>query len=890
MSQIFKTHPLRRAFILSTIMVLLFTVLSPTTALGPLEDGFRVNTYTTNLQGFPSTAMDDNGNFVVVWQSLGQDGNAEGVYGQRFNAAGIALGSEFLVNTITTGQQRVPEAVMDSDGDFVVLWADTGVGVKFQRYNAAGVPQGGETTVGAVSVNPYSIALAIDNDGDFVVVWNKPDEATYARLYNAAGIAQTDEFAVSGGATPSVAMDGAGNFIVTAVVSNNIWAQHYNASGVAQGGTFQVNTSGVTAHPSIAADDSGNFVITWQRSPFVVARRFDASGTALSGEFQVNATLDGNIGNARISMNSFGMFAITWGLGATNLDIYVHRFDSFGRDLGGEIKVSEAANTQDFAIPAMDNEGNFVVAYMSDEVTSGQYDVYARRFSDAMPPEFRVNNIVNRYQALPDVAMDNNGNFVITWRSDLIHGANNGVEARRYNSAAVPQGNQFTVTTITNSFPDFPAIAMSNGSFVIVWAGYEGTGSNDDIFARVFSAAGTPQGAEFRINTTTTGNQTNPAIAMDVNGNFVVVWQTDGSGTPINAQRYNAAGVAQGSEFRVDTLASTGTQYPAVAMDTAGNFVVTWAATVAGNTDVYARRYNAAGEALGTEFPVNTTTTNVQTTPKVAIDANGNFVIVWTSTAVDTGNIYAQRYNAAGVAQAGEFPVNTTTANFQDRPDVAMNSNGDFVVVWATWVASDGEVYAQRYNSDGSILDGEFQVNITTLLPQFMPAAAMDSAGNFVVTWMHELHSTPTPPDDDILARYFSVPVPPSTNITENEFYTAFEQERAAYPAIAQGIADFVPNGINMTVSLNTGEVGRMNFTVSNSEGIVTLQIASITTLSGGTASQNYVTVINRDLAPLIAATLDNLLVSHFGSIQNVESITIDSSTMTLTNHRRLTR
>jgi hypothetical protein len=61
-------------------------------AVGP---EFRVNSYTTNDQGMPSVASDQNGNFVVVWQSLNQDGSSYGVFGQRYGASGTPLGPEF---------------------------------------------------------------------------------------------------------------------------------------------------------------------------------------------------------------------------------------------------------------------------------------------------------------------------------------------------------------------------------------------------------------------------------------------------------------------------------------------------------------------------------------------------------------------------------------------------------------------------------------------------------------------------------------------------------------------------------------------------------------------------------------------------------------------------
>ena len=71
----------------------------------PRTGEFRVNTYTTDNQVDASVAMDAAGDFVVAWQSYGQDGSGYGIYAQRYNAAGVAQGSEFQVNTYTTGNQ-----------------------------------------------------------------------------------------------------------------------------------------------------------------------------------------------------------------------------------------------------------------------------------------------------------------------------------------------------------------------------------------------------------------------------------------------------------------------------------------------------------------------------------------------------------------------------------------------------------------------------------------------------------------------------------------------------------------------------------------------------------------------------------------------------------------
>src|SRR5207247_9923883 len=118
-------------------------------------------------------------------------------------------------------------------------------------------------------------------------------------------------------------------------------------------------------------------------------------------------------------------------------------------------------------------------------------------------------------------------------------------------------------------------------------------------------------------------------IAMDSTGNFVITWASnleDGSGWGIYAQRYNSSGVAQGGEFRVNTTVAADQQYPAVAMSADGKFVISWQSTAQDGSGfgIYAQRYNAAGVAQGSEFQVNTSTTSDQQSPAVAMDDFGD--------------------------------------------------------------------------------------------------------------------------------------------------------------------------------------------------------------------------------------------------------------------------
>jgi hypothetical protein len=88
---------------------------------------------------------------------------------------------------------------------------------------------------------------------------------------------------------------------------------------------------------------------------------------------------------------------------------------------------------------------------------------------------------------------------------------------------------------------------------------------------------------------------------------------------------------------------------------------------------------------------------------------------------------------------------------------------------------------------------------------------------------------------------------------------------------------------MEITLRLNTGEVGIVSMDVSEEDGFFIMRIFYMETLSSGAVSQNFVTVVNRDLAPLITAALDSILIARFGVTQNVEGILVDNAAMTIT-------
>src|SRR5207247_7563998 len=89
----------------------------------PLGGEFRVNTYTAWDQEDPSVASDPDGNFIVTWHSMGIEGYIYlDVFAQRYSSSGDPLGGQYRVNTYTTNNQIYPSVSTDPSGNHVVTW------------------------------------------------------------------------------------------------------------------------------------------------------------------------------------------------------------------------------------------------------------------------------------------------------------------------------------------------------------------------------------------------------------------------------------------------------------------------------------------------------------------------------------------------------------------------------------------------------------------------------------------------------------------------------------------------------------------------------------------------------------------------------------------------
>ncbi|MFK7855487.1 MAG: DUF4347 domain-containing protein, partial [Granulosicoccus sp.] len=357
---------------------------------------------------------------------------------------------------------------------------------------------------------------------------------------------------------------------------------------------------------------------------------------------------------------------------------------------------------------AMDANGNYAVVWQ--DLRSGNYDSYLQIYNadgSIRVSDIQVHSLSLFAQDWPNVAMTADGNIVVSWgdqRSGLYE-----VYMRMYDIDGNALTGETQVSTIVGSQDASSIDVAADGSFVVVFL----DSTNTDIYMQRYDSAGVAQGVNTIVNSTTASDQTHPDVAVADDGSYVVTWMSvnqDGSGSGIYAQRFNASGIAQGSEFRINQFTVYDQAYATVDSDVAGNFVVSWmtGAQDGSGNGIYARLYNAAGIAQTNEFLVNTTTAGEQGSPNINLNDTGDFIVTWhDANALDGSGfgIFAQQFDRAGNQIGNQIQINTTTLGDQRDATVAF-SGSKAVMVWSGNGTGDTDgVFAQRFNVKVALTD-----------------------------------------------------------------------------------------------------------------------------------------------------------------------------------------
>jgi hypothetical protein len=360
--------------------------------------------------------------------------------------------------------------------------------------------------------------------------------------------------------------------------------------------------------------------------------------------------------------------------------------------------------------------------------------------------EFQVNAYTSYDQKNAAISMNAEGGFVVVWSSYNQDGSSNGIFGRLFDPDCAPLGEEFQVNTEIEGNQTEASVAMNpGGDFLVTWHG-PGTGEQDeeDIFARRFDSNGVPFGGEFRVNDVTVNAQLYPAAVGD-NGNFIIVWEStdliqEGE-RAICGRLYDCNGHAIGNEIIV-TRQFSDCRYPDVAMNTNGDIIVVWMQDYSSNT-VWARFYHSDGEPKTDEFVVSTVGFSSACRPSIAMDSTGYSIVTWDGDPklARQDDIHGRFYDPDGAALGSQFVINTYCEGPQQNPHVSINDEGEFVVVWETRIdpeINDLEVFGRIFDSQGNPSGDDIMINSFTEGHQRYPAVAIGPDGRYVTVWQSD--------------------------------------------------------------------------------------------------------------------------------------------------------
>ena len=365
----------------------------------------------------------------------------------------------------------------------------------------------------------------------------------------------------------------------------------------------------------------------------------------------------------------------------------------------------------------------------------------------------------------PAVGVDPTGNFVVVWEEFNVPGTADqdrlSIQGQLWSVDGDPIGGQFQANTTADDDQRFPDVAVApSGNFLVVWHSDDGDAAPDlgNIYAQRFGTTGQPVGGEIAVNSYTTGDQIDPRVAVDSNGDFVVVWSSDGSpgnddyDDSIQGRRISSTGVL-GPQFQVNSYTNRGQIEPDIDAAPDGSFIVVWRSFRSPGTDsssqsILARRLDPSAVPQGADFQVNTYTTSTQAAPAVGFEPDGDFLVVWESfgtpepTTNDRWEINARLFGSNATPKGNDFQINQAYVEDQRNPDVAGDPKGEFMVTWQSEgsYGSGGDddswsVHFRRVDTDGGFASSQTQINTFTPNAQEEPAVGFGPGCKILLVW-----------------------------------------------------------------------------------------------------------------------------------------------------------
>ena len=426
-------------------------------------------------------------------------------------------------------------------------------------------------------------------------------------------------------------------------------------------------------------------------------------------------------------------------------DIFAQCYNANGEAIGNNFQINQNGDrTAQYELAVATNtNGTTVVAWK--DFRRGTYDIWAQLFTldgSFIGGNFLVNDDSALLHHHPSVGIDGNDNFVITWMDTRGYGKD--VYAQRYSSDGTPLGSNFLVNDAdTNSrLRIIPKIVLADsGDFIITWS--DNRTGNYDVYFQKYSSDGSPIDSNITVNDDNSGTQQKyPSISQDEMGNSIVAWDDYRNGEKeYYAQYFNYEGIPVGNNvlININDYQNGGSQIE-IELRADSTFIAAWWEEDSNGYDVYAQLFEIDGSSIGDKSVVHDYNSFRQVMPAIASNSSGDYIICWNDDRYMDVEIFAQRFNNDGTPIGQNFEVNDDIGSSSEHdPVIAVDSNGRFIIAWIDSRNHPSEIYAQRYDEYGNSLGNNFLVSTETYTKSANHVSlTVESTGNFVVVWKSE--------------------------------------------------------------------------------------------------------------------------------------------------------
>lgn len=295
-----------------------------------------------------------------------------------------------------------------------------------------------------------------------------------------------------------------------------------------------------------------------------------------------------------------------------------------------------------------------------------------------------------------------------------------------------------TVNDVLASIQLTPAVVLGpDGAAHAVWRDGRPGGSGYDIYySRRDPSTGTWSANE-RVNNVTTGNQDEPALAVDSANNVYVVWNDRRIADDADiffSKRPAATGTWSASVRVNDDGAGKRQDFPSIALTPSGDAIAVWRDQRGGGTkyNTYSSRLPAGTSTWATNRIVTDNANAVKQQVEVAVGSDGVAYAVWHDQRSGNADIWFSTLAAGGTTWAANTKVSDDPGSAtQTLPDIGVDASGNLIVVWEDARSSPTQIRARKRPAGGSWTAS----TVVAAADSHEPAIAVRGDGTAYVAW-----------------------------------------------------------------------------------------------------------------------------------------------------------